>query len=88
MTEWNLQFLCNREKEEKVLKNDGLALKLDRVLDFLRFSPADVPPGEVLRGDFKGYRSRRINRKHRVVFRIDGESHTVFIVQLCGHYND
>lgn len=41
-----------------------------------------------LRGNFSNYWSRRINKKDRLVYRIDGEEITVFVVSAKGHYDD
>lgn len=41
---------------------------------------------EMLKGDLSGYYSRRIDSKHRIVYRINGES--CEIVQIGGHYDD
>jgi len=37
---------------------------------------------------FAGCWSRRINSKHRLVYRIDNEIITVIILQARGHYSD
>ena len=39
---------------------------------------------EALKGDFAGHWSRRIDREHRLVYRVDGE--TLIIVQCRYHY--
>ena len=41
---------------------------------------------EMLKGDFSGYASVRIDKKNRIIFRADEK--TVMIVQCGGHYND
>lgn len=41
---------------------------------------------EMLKGDLSGYYSRRIDSKHRIIYRINGES--CEIVQIGGHYDD
>lgn len=43
---------------------------------------------EQLRGDFEGYWSRRINKSSRLIYRIEDEIITVFVVSLKGHYGD
>jgi toxin YoeB len=37
---------------------------------------------------FKGFFSRRINRKHRLVYSINDEKVTVLVVTASGHYYD
>ncbi|RDU55756.1 Txe/YoeB family addiction module toxin [Helicobacter sp. MIT 01-3238] len=41
---------------------------------------------EMLKGDLSGYYSRRIDSKHRIVYRINDTS--CEIVQIGGHYDD
>jgi len=41
---------------------------------------------EPLRGNLSGYWSREINKKHRILYTIEGD--TVVIFQCCGHYDD
>lgn len=41
---------------------------------------------EILKGNLSGYYSRRIDSKHRIVYRINDES--CEIVQIGGHYDD
>jgi len=43
---------------------------------------------EEMKYNFTGCWSRRINSKHRLVYRIDNEIVTVVILQARGHYND
>ena len=43
---------------------------------------------EEMKYNFAGCWSRRIIRQHRLVYRIDDETVTVFILQARGHYSD
>lgn len=43
---------------------------------------------EKLKFDLAGYWSRRINRKDRLVYRIENEIITVTVVSALGHYGD
>jgi mRNA interferase RelE/StbE len=47
----------------------------------------DPYSGKRLVGDLEGYRSIRLTHKDRVVFRIDEEEKTVFILRARTHYN-
>ncbi len=44
------------------------------------------PPYEALVGDMKGLFSRRINRQHRLVYRVFEEQKTIMIVSMWSHY--
>lgn len=37
---------------------------------------------------YKGFFSRRITQKHRLVYSINNEKFTVLVVAASGHYND
>lgn len=41
---------------------------------------------EMLKYDFSGYWSRRINQEHRLVYAIDEETVTVTVIATVGHY--
>ena len=41
---------------------------------------------EMLKGDFSGYASVRIDKKNRLIFSAD--EHTVTVIQCGGHYDD
>ena len=41
---------------------------------------------EMLKGNYAGYWSRRINREHRLVYSIEDDIVTVTVVSAKGHY--
>lgn len=41
---------------------------------------------EPLKGNLKGYWSRRINNEHRLIYKPEGD--TVYIIACKGHYDD
>ena len=43
---------------------------------------------EQLKGDLEGFLSRRINKDSRLIYKIEEEIITVFVVSLKGHYGD
>ena len=43
---------------------------------------------EQLKGNLEGYWSRRINKESRLIYKIEEEIITVFVVSLKGHYGD
>jgi toxin YoeB len=43
---------------------------------------------EELKYNFKGYWSRKINSKDRLIYRIDEENVTVYVISAIGHYLD
>jgi Txe/YoeB family toxin of toxin-antitoxin system len=54
---------------------------------FLRKNPFENPPSyEKLVGNLRGCYSRRINIKHRLVYRVIKETKTVEILRMWSHY--
>ncbi|MBO7624229.1 MAG: Txe/YoeB family addiction module toxin [Bacteroidales bacterium] len=43
---------------------------------------------ELLKGDYEGYWSRRINQKDRMIYCVDNAVITVTVIQIGKHYND
>ena len=67
------------------------AAKLDRKakasIEVIKNNPYQTPPPyEKLVGDLYGAYSRRINIKHRLVYEVLEETHTVKIISLWTHY--
>lgn len=68
----------------KVAKLDSKAKAL---IEILREDPYQTPPPcEKLQGDLQGAFSRRINIKHRLVYQVYEEEHTVKIISMWFHY--
>jgi proteic killer suppression protein len=40
---------------------------------------------EALRGEWQGYRSSRLNKQYRVIYRIEDERLAVFVIELTAH---
>lgn len=63
--------------------------KLEKLLKELRIHPfSGTGKPELLKHDLKGYWSRRITHKHRLVYRVDEEKILVIIASAQGHYFD
>ena len=59
--------------------------KLNRLIRECRRHPFEgTGKPEPLRGDYSGFWSRRIDREHRLVYRVEGE--TLVILQCRYHY--
>lgn len=53
----------------------------------LRLTP-DTGHPEKLKHDLEGFWSRRINKKHRLIYQIEDEIITVIVVSAYSHYGD
>ncbi len=63
--------------------------KLKKILEELPLNPkTGTGQPEQLKHTFTGYWSRRINKKHRLIYKVEEETVTVFIISAMGHYSD
>lgn len=73
-------FTKNAQKDKLKLKASGLEKKTKDLLILLSENPFKIPPSyEKLVGDLDGYYSRRINIKHRLVYKVDCQNHIIII---------
>lgn len=67
--------------------NQAILKKLKILLDEMVINPKKgTGKPEILKHDYAGYWSRRINREHRIIYSIDDEILIVDIVSVLGHY--
>ncbi len=72
-------YLDRRKIDRKRLK------RLNQVIEGARRSPyAGIGHPEPLKGDLKGYWSRRIDGEHRLVYKVEGDN--LLIAQCRYHY--
>ena len=84
---WRLEFSKAAAKDILKLASAGLKLKAQELLDVLRCNPwHGQPPHEKLIGELAGAYSRRINRQHRLVYRVDESDHRVDILRMWTHH--
>ncbi len=85
---YKIVILKSAEKDKEKIKSiPALKTKTDKLLAILKTNPyQNPPPYEKLVGDFKGLYSRRINRQHRLVYRVIEEEKTVIIVSMRSYY--
>lgn len=89
---YKLRLTPNAIKDIQLHKKSGdkkLLQKIAVLLEELREHPktGNGQP-EKLKYDLEGYYSRRINRKHRLVYEILEEVVTVIILDAFNHYDD
>lgn len=92
MGKYIVEIVPDAKKElRKHYKSGDKAIikKIEKILLELTETPfigAGKP--EELKHNYKGYWSRRINQKDRIVYRVDEDIVTVFVVSAMGHYGD
>lgn len=74
-------------KDKTKLKDSGLDKNCKKILDLMVNDPFCYPPTyEKLCGDLNGYYSRRINRQHRIVYKVLEEKKEIHIIRMWTHY--
>jgi len=69
--------------------NKPVIKKIEKILLELTQTPYEGEGRpEQLKHDFSGYWSRRINQKDRLVYRVEEQVVTVFVISAIGHYSD
>ena len=76
-------------KDKKRLKDSGLDKNCRKILDLMLDNPFTFPPPyEKLVGELSGYYSRRINRQHRIVYKVLEEKKEIHIIRMWTHYDN
>jgi len=84
---WGVILSKQAIKDVKQIKQAGLANKLAKILEMLQENPFETPPRyEALVGNLKGFYSRRINIKHRLVYAVDMDKKIVHVLRCWTHY--
>ena len=75
------------QKDAKKLESCGLDKKAKELLKIIKENPYRTPPPyEKLIGDLKGFYSRRINIKHRIIYEVYEKENTIKILRMWTHY--
>ena len=82
---WNVVLSKQAKKDLKKIVSAGLQKRAKKLLDVLQHNPYE-PPYEKLKGDLKGYYSRRITIQHRLVYQVLEVDRTVKVLRLWSHY--
>lgn len=84
---WKLVYTKEANKDSRKLAVAGLKSKAEEHLRILEANPFQTSPRfKKLAGDLAGAYSRRINIKHRLVYQILEEHHTVKVISMWSHY--
>jgi len=83
---WQIKYTKQALKDKQLLENAGLALKARALISTLAQNPyQNPPPYEKLKGEENAY-SRRINRQHRLIYRVYPGEKIVKIARMWTHY--
>jgi Txe/YoeB family toxin of toxin-antitoxin system len=84
---WEVILSKKAQEDLDKITKVGLFDKVKELVAILRENPFLTPPSyEKLVGNLKGCYSRRINIKHRLVYRVIKETKTVEILRMWSHY--
>lgn len=88
VTKYKIVIMKSALKDkEKIKENPTLKKNVDKLLEVISENPfQNPPPYEKLSGNLKDLYSRRINRQHRLVYKVDEEAKTIIIVSMWTHY--
>lgn len=69
--------------------NQGSIKKITQILDELSSAPYEgVGKPEALKHKLSGFWSREINSKDRIIYKVQEDIVTVFVISAMGHYSD
>ncbi|MCL2197456.1 MAG: Txe/YoeB family addiction module toxin [Defluviitaleaceae bacterium] len=84
---YSLVYSKQSTKDIPKLKSAKLDGQANALLDIIQKNPYQIPPPyEKLKGNLKGAYSRRINRKHRLVYEVFEDGQVVRVVSMWTHY--
>lgn len=88
MVNYRIEILKSAIKDkEKIKQHPVLKRNVENLLEILKKNPYQNPPSyEKLSGNYKNLYSRRINKQHRLVYKVLEEEKTVVIVSMWTHY--
>ena len=89
MVRWKVVFTKLAKKDAKKLSQAGLRPRAEALLEVLSQDPFQSPPPfKKLSGELAGAYSRRINKKHRLVYQVDHERRMVYVGRMWSHYGE
>lgn len=82
---YEIKFTKAAVKDLQKLKNANLGSQAKKILSIMEKDPLTYPPEfEQLKGNLAGYYSRRLNKKHRIIYKIEGCY--IYIYAMWSHY--
>jgi toxin YoeB len=92
MGRYSVTFSDRAKKDLSFLHKSGgksLVKRIERIFEELGEDPyKGIGKPEQLKNNLSGLWSRRIDKKHRMVYQIIEETVTVFVIAAKGHYDD
>lgn len=74
---------------ESLKHNKKIRTKILNILDEISLEPySQSHKFEKLKYNYSSYCSKRLTQKNRIIYKVDGETITVIVVSILGHYDD
>ena len=84
---YEIRYTKNAIKDVERVKQAKLNEKLKSLILIIKENPfQNPPPYEKLLGDLKDFYSRRINIKHRLVYKVNNSKKQIQILSVWTHY--
>ncbi|NLB78871.1 MAG: Txe/YoeB family addiction module toxin [Clostridiaceae bacterium] len=84
---YRVLFSSQVVKDLQKLKSQNLSKKAKELVEIIKQNPYQTPPPfEKLRGNLKGFFSRRINIQHRLIYQVLEDEKIVKVLRLWSHY--
>lgn len=84
---WRVKYEKRVQKDLENLKKANLLENAKRLIKVLEQDPF-LPKFEKLMGDLEGIFSRRINLKHRLLYKVQKKERIVIVLAMWSHYGD
>jgi Txe/YoeB family toxin of toxin-antitoxin system len=84
---WRIKYEKRAQKDLDKLKCANLLENAQRLIEIIRRNPFE-PKFEKLSGDLDGLFSRRINLKHRLLYKVIKKDKLVIVISMWSHYGD
>jgi toxin YoeB len=92
MGRYSVTFSDRAKKDLSFLHKSGgksLVKRIERIFEELGENPySGIGKPEQLKNNLSGLWSRRIDKKHRLVYQIIEQTVTIFVIAAKGHYDD
>lgn len=89
MERYKIKFSKQAIKDKKLLFFANPEITTEKILNLMNTDPFIYPPSyEELKGNLTGYYSSRINRQHRIVYRVNESKKEIYIIRMWIHYDN
>lgn len=86
MKRYKIKFSKLAIKQLKKIKASDLKNNFKKLLSIIENNPYETTPKLEKLICLKNVYSRRINIQHRLIYKLDENNKTIYILSLCSHY--